>query len=242
MSFTVYHARCEQQLDSLPDNSIAAIITDPPYGVTSNKWDRAPNFHELWPQLSRICGGVACIFGVQPFSSHLVSSNPRGYKYELIWDRVNKWTNFLNARRMPLRRHETILVFDLGGYHYTPQMELRATPFIGRRTQSRKSSNYNSHGGTDLGRVSTHRYPSSIISIKGANTRKGIHPNEKPVELMRYLVRTHTRPGDTVLDPFMGRGSTGAACLLEGRNFIGIEADAHWFKEAEKRLSELEAA
>jgi site-specific DNA-methyltransferase (adenine-specific) len=164
-----------------------------------------------------------------------VMSNPKMFRYEWAWDKVNKYTNYLNAKRQPLRRHENILVFGAATCVYNPQM-VTGKPYISRRSKVQSTPSYGKTRGTDYGRAVDEQHPCSVLQIPSGETSDVYHPNQKPLELMRYLVRTYTVPADTVLDFTAGSFSTGVACVLEGRNFIGIEQSAEYCAIGEARM------
>ena len=227
-------------MKTIPDNSIDAIITDPPYGTTACKWDSVIDFELMWEQLNRIIkpNGAIVLFASQPFMSALVMSNPNMFRYDLVWDKA-KITGFLNAKRMQLRRHESICLFYKKLPTYNPQKTFNAkkTGITSATTDSEvyrevKKVVYKDDGS---------RYPTSIIDINAVinnSHEKVAHPTQKPIELMEYLIKTYTNENETVLDFTMGSGSTGVACVNTNRNFIGIEMDANYFEIAEQRIKE----
>jgi site-specific DNA-methyltransferase (adenine-specific) len=231
---TLYQADCLEAMRLIPDASIDACITDPPYGTTACSWDSVIPFAPMWAELKRIVkkNGAIVLFGSQPFTSALVMSNPQMFGYEIIWDKVNRFTGYLDAYRKPLRRHESILVFYDSGPIYNPQMG-EGKPYIARRSGEPTSvyGNYIPVDGFNNGE----RFPTSLISEK-ADLKDNVHVNQKPVELLRYLVRTYTNEGDSVLDFTCGSGTTGVACVIERRNFIGIEQDAHYCEVSAARI------
>jgi len=232
---------CLGVMKTIPNRSIDAIITDPPYGTTACKWDSVIDFELMWEQLDRIIkpDGAIVLFGSEPFSSALRMSNVKNYKYDIIWDKVLH-SNPLIAKKQPLSAHENISLFYKRQPSYNPQM-------VGEidNTLIRKGDKI--HGTETKGKTkhtvsknkTGKRYPKKILTI--ANTKRGgLHPTQKPTELMEWLIKTYTNETETVLDFTMGIGSTGVACVNTGRNFIGIEKDPNYFKIAEDRIYEAE--
>jgi site-specific DNA-methyltransferase (adenine-specific) len=237
---TLINNDCLIAMKDIPDGSIDMILCDLPYGTTQNKWDSAIPLTELWKQYKRLCNSnsVIALCGSQPFSSILVCSNLDCFKYEWVWDKVNKFSGHLNAKKQPMRQTERIHIFSFSTPRYFPIME-DGEPYIAV-SSGNKSSNF----GRQIDRVKTvcdgKRYPRDLLKIKGdeRGTAGRIHPTQKPVALMEYLIKTYTNEGETVLDNCMGSGTTGVACKNLNRNFIGIELDPEYFKIAEKRIGE----
>jgi site-specific DNA-methyltransferase (adenine-specific) len=230
-------------MKSIPDKSIDAIICDLPYGTTACKWDSVIPFEPLWKQYKRIIkdNGAVVLFGQEPFSSHLRISNIDWYKYDWVWDKKIA-VGFLNAWKQPLRRIETISVFYKKQCNYFPQITDKIEKNI-RNGRSLKTDaltdNYGKFKNDKSYRTIPHNktMPTNLISINRVNSSNGkIHPTQKPVELMEYLVKTYTNQGDMVLDNCMGSGTTGVACKNLGRNFIGIEQDFNFFETAKSRI------
>ena len=232
---------CLEVMKGLPDNSIDAIITDPPYGTTCCNWDSVIPFEPMWEQLKRITkkNGAIVLFGSQPFTSALVMSNPKMFKYEWVWEK-NRGSNFATTKYQPMKEHENILVFGEGRTSYYPIKQLRAEGGLARSKYDVNASNtgkrdgYGGIKGVDSGKIGKLRVPRSIQKF---NTEVGYHPTQKPVALLEYLIKTYTNEGETVLDFTMGSGSTGVACKNLNRNFIGIEKDENYFKIAEQRIN-----
>lgn len=234
MSFELYRGDCLDVMNDIPDGSVDMIMTDPPYGTTQCKWDSIIPLEPMWAQLKRIIkpNGAIVMTAAQPFTSHLVMSNPKWFKYQYVWDK-SQVTGFLNAKKQPLRRHEDVLVFYARQPTYVPQFTEGAAYKINRR---HATSNYGAQ--TDNSTESDgRRYPTSLISIPQMR-EKGGHPTQKPVALMEYLIKTYTNEGETVLDFTMGSGTTGVACGNTGRKFIGIELDRDYYHIARKRIAE----
>jgi DNA modification methylase len=230
---------CLELLKTIPDASVDMVLCDPPYGTTACKWDSVIPFKLMWKELKRVtkANGAIVIFGSEPFSSHLRVSNVRDFKYDWIWDKIRP-VGFLNAKRAPMKRHEIASVFQTKKYN--PQM----VPL--ERPQTYKCygpSETNSEMKNDgVRRVRTHKYPQSIVEFSAGPTKGRVHPTQKPVALLEYLIKTYTVENETVLDFTMGSGSTGVACANTNRQFIGIELDEKYFAIAEKRINEALAA
>tara|TARA_R110000803_G_scaffold36542_2_gene78507 strand:- start:423 stop:1106 length:684 start_codon:yes stop_codon:yes gene_type:complete len=224
----LYKGDCLELMKEIPTGSIDAIITDPPYGTTACKWDSVIDFGLMWEQLNRIIkpNGAIVLFGSEPFSSALRMSNIKNYKYDWVW--VKRPVNFLNAKKQPLRKTERISVFNVKKYN--PQGLIKKTR-INKRSNSTETNG--KHGKENLSHYTN--YPTDVLKFIG---ERGLHPTQKPVELMEYLIKTYTNENETVLDFTMGSGSTGVACKNTNRNFIGIEQDENYFEIATKRINE----
>lgn len=229
------HGDCLAILPTIPDASVDAIITDLPYGTTRNAWDSIIPLPELWIEYRRVAKPNAPIIltAQQPFTSMLVASNLKDFRYELIWEK-SMATGFLNARKMPLKAHESVLVFYRSLPTYNPQMTA-GEPYKVKR--GRGSSNYGAMPKDTVTINDGTRHPRSVLRFP---TERGLHTTQKPVSLMRYLIETFTHPGDVVLDSCMGSASTGAAAIQCGREFIGIERDDAYFDVASARLAAIE--
>ena len=232
---------CLELMKDIPDKSIDAIICDLPYGTTACRWDTIIPFEPLWGQYERIIkpNGAIVLFGSQPFTSALIMSNPKLFKYELIWDKKTG-LGFLDSKFRPLKSHENIIIFGLGGcsngsktpMKYNPQGLIETT----KQNKNTKSNILNSEPKKRENLGTTHtNYPKSIHTFSRVS---GNHPTEKPVPLLEYLIKTYTNEGDTVLDNTMGSGTTGVACVNTNRNFIGMELDDKYFEIAEKRIND----
>lgn len=225
---------CLELMKDIPDESIDMILCDLPYGTTKNKWDSVIPLNKLWKSYERIIkdNGAIVLFSQMPFSAELVHSNLKLFKYEWIWQKDNG-TGFLNAKKMPLKIHENILVFYKKLPLYNPQMRTGFKPY--KCKQGRHSTNYGAYEQGHITESNGERYPIDIIKFKKDS---GLHPTQKPVELLEYLIKTYTNENETVLDNCMGSGSTGVACVNTNRNFIGYELDEKYFEIAEKRINE----
>lgn len=238
MSVKLFLGDCLEVMKEIPDNSIDLILCDLPYGTTACKWDSIIPFEPLWGHYNRIAKPTAAIVltASQPFTSALVMSNPKMFKYAWVWEK-NKGTGHLNAGRMPMKYHEDICVFSKGPTTYNPQITTGHRPM--NRATNKQNNIYGRHGSVESGGATT-RKPRSIIKCNVVNNDGSsgarLNPTQKPVELMEYLIRTYTNEGEIVLDNCMGSGSTGVACINTGRSFIGIEYDEDQFYGAANRI------
>jgi len=234
----VFLGDCLDIMPQIESNSVDMVLCDLPYGTTQNKWDVIIPLNELWKQYERIIkdNGMICLTSAEPFTSTLITSNKKLFKYDLIWDKKLS-SGFLNAKRMPLRRHEQILCFYKKLPTYNPEMVTRGkVRKKGITTETGKhTSNYGKFENSVV--ENNEYYPTSIIEVSNANRKDKLHPTEKPLELFEYLIKTYTNDGELVLDNAMGSGTTGVACKNLNRNFIGIEKDENYFKIAEQRIN-----
>ncbi len=241
--YRLANADCLEAMAGIPANTVDMVLTDPPYGTTACKWDAVIPFEPMWEQLKRITKKNAAIVitASQPFTSALVVSNLDMFKYEWIWDKVTA-RGHLVAKKRPMAQHENILVFGNGAIKYNPQMidrpknkiEYRKTTEYGRtEIMGGKKQNAPSNKTYDKW------YPKTIIVESNAGSSiKSVHPTQKPVALMEYLIKTYTNENDIVLDFTMGSGTTGVACMNLNRRFIGIEKDATYYELAKNRIAE----
>jgi len=228
---------CLEKMKDIPDGSINFILCDLPYGTTACKWDVVIPFEPMWEQYKRIIKdrGAIALFGSEPFSSYLRMSNIKQFKYDWVWNKKLAGNGIL-AKRQPLKIHELVHIFNSGVYF--PQKtkgKLRA-----KMTSGIKTCEINGGDGVKGADeyLSDEYYPVSIQEYGIGNLRRGrLHPTQKPVELLEYLIKTYTLECETVIDNCMGSGSTGVACVNLNRNFIGIELDHEYFKIAEKRIN-----
>ena len=232
----LFNGDCLEVMNQIEDNSVDMICCDLPYEISACKWDKIIDFDKLWEQYNRILkdNGNIVLFSKQPFTTALINSNPQMFKYELIWCKQQA-TNPLCAKKRVMPIHENILVFYKKLGTYNPQM------IYGKKNYKSFSGNKN------IGQVygenkSIHRdcsdgsrYPTSVLYYN--NVRKALHPTQKPVDLLEWLIKTYSNEGDTVMDNCMGSGSTGVACKNTNRNFIGIEKDENYFKIAMERIN-----
>lgn len=228
------HGDCLKLMEYIPDGSVDMVLCDLPYGMTRNKWDNVIDLEALWAQYHRIVkpDGAIVLHCMQPFTTDLIGSNRKDFRYCWVWDK-RQTSGFLNAKRRPLTRHEDIAVFYRKQPTYNPQM--RKGKMRRKGTGGRASTNYNSFELLDV--ANDDYYPTSILEMPVQRT-KGGHPTQKPVPLLEYLIKTYTNPGEVVLDNCMGSGSTGVAAVRTGRRYIGIELDAGYFETARKRIEE----
>ena len=225
---------CLDILPTLSDNSVDMVMVDLPYGTTACKWDSIISLDFLWEHYNRICkDDAAMVFtAAQPFTTTLASSNIDNFRYEWIWEKP-QGTNPMNAKVMPLKSHENILVFYRSKPTYNPQMWY-STPYSSFSSDTSKIGEvYGNQQSKHRDNPEGSRYPKTILKYK---QEKGLHPTQKPVGLMVYLIKTYTNEGDTVLDNTMGSGTTGVACMNCNRNFIGIESDKKYFDIAKERI------
>ena len=206
---------CLELMKGIESGSVDMILADPPYGTTACKWDSIIDLTLMWEQLKRVIkpNGAIVLFGSEPFSSFLRCSNIKQYKYDWVWQK--RPVNFLNAKKQPLRKTERISVF--GGSTYNPQ-GLIAKTRINKRSNSTETNG--AHGLSNVSKFTN--YPTDVLEFIG---ERGLHPTQKPVALMEYLIKTYTNDGETVLDFTMGSGTTGVAAKNLNRDFIGIELD-----------------
>lgn len=229
---------CLARMAALPAGSVDLILTDPPYGTTACRWDSVIPLGPMWQAINRLSKPTtpAVFTAAQPFTTALIASNLDGFKYCWVWDK-KQVTGFLNAKKQPLRRTEDIVVFYTAQPAYFPQMGVGKKYRVARNhaaaVYGSQTANASDNDGT--------RYPTNVLEL-GARRERGAHPTQKPVELMAYLIRTYTSPGDVVLDFTMGSGTTGIAAVQEGRRFIGIERDPGYYALACTRIMQARAS
>ncbi len=230
----LYNGDCLELMKEIPDKSIDMILADLPYGTTRNKWDEVLPFNALWKEYERIIkdNGAIVLHSQQPFTSKLIMSNSKIYKYSWVWSK-SQVSGFLNAKKQPLREHEDICVFYKKQCTYNPQMTKGKMQL---KNTGGDSSNYNKFEARP--HYSDEYYPKTILDFP-LRRFKGGHPTQKPVELAEYLIKTYTNEGDTVLDNVMGSGTTGVACVNTNRNFIGMELDETYFNIAKERIEKV---
>lgn len=232
---------CLERMKEIPDGSVDMVLADPPYGTTACKWDSIIPLEPMWEQLKRLIkpNGAVVMTTSQPFTSILVASNIKMHKTEWVWVK-NLKTGNLNARRMPMGGHETAQVFYRKPPTYNPQKRQRTTEVRSGNKFNSKTENYGKQQDIYLDRQSDMINPDTVIqSIKCVHNSSGkVHPTQKPIALMEYLIKTYTNEGETVLDFAMGSGTTGVACKNLDRNFIGIEKDEQYFEIAKQRIEE----
>lgn len=240
----LFQGDCLELMKDIPDKSIDMILCDLPYGTTACKWDTIIPFEFLWCEYNRIIkdNGAICLFGAEPFSSKLRVSNLQDYKYDWVW-RKPRGTGHLNAKKQPLRDVENISVFYKKQCVYNPQFT-KGEPYSALK--GGKTSRVSESGETTYGKFMNgaeyrndndgFRYPKQVIEF-GVVERNTVHPTQKPVALLEYLIKTYTNEGDLVLDNCMGSGSTGVAAVNTNRNFIGMELDENYFQIAKERIN-----
>lgn len=230
----LHYGDCLEILPTITDNSVDMLLVDLPYGTTACKWDSIIPLDKLWEQYNRICkNSAAMVFtAAQPFTTILAASNLNNFRYEWIWEK-SQGTNPMNAKVMPLKSHENILVFYRNKPVYNPQIWY-STPYSGFSSDTSKIGEvYGDAKSKHRDNPEGSRYPKTILKFK---QEKGSHPTQKPVGLMEYLIKTYTNEGDIVLDNTMGSGTTGVACMNTNRDFIGIEMDQKYFNIAKDRI------
>ena len=227
---------CLEVMDEIESGSVDMVLADPPYGTTACKWDSVIPFDAMWEQLNRIIkpNGAIVLFGSEPFSSALRMSNIKNYKYDWKWDKVIG-SGFQVAKYKPMIRSEDVCIFGTGGkVNYYPIKIKRDKPIKGYAVNN-SLSNPLANADKKV-RTYTHKNPTNILEFK--KVKGTVHPTQKPVALMEYLIKTYTNEGETVLDFTMGSGTTGVACKNLGRKFIGIEMDEGYFDIASKRMEQ----
>lgn len=242
----IYNEDCLEGMKRIPDRSVDMICTDLPYGVLNEtseggSWDSVIPFEPMWEQFLRVTKRTSAIvlFAQGMFTAKLMMSQPKIWRYNLIWKKGDRVSGFLNANRMPLRNHEDIIVFYQELPTYNPQMR-KGIPNHTRGHGGRELKN-GCYGKFDPWGVSEtiteEKFPLSVIDIEREhNVNKQFHPTQKPVNLIRYLIRTYTNEGDSVLDATMGSGTTAIACIKEKRHFVGFELDKGYYDKACKRI------
>lgn len=254
MEYKLYHGDCLEVMKGIADNSVDLILSDLPYGVTSCEWDKPLPFSGLWMHYNRIAKPDAAIvlFSIQPFTTDLINSNRAMFRYDIVWEKTQA-VGFFNAKKAPLRIHENILVFYRMQPTYNPIKWVKGVAQTGRIRRNSANKNVcgtlyglvghgekaKSYEWTETGE----RYPTDVIKFSnwngalfGNTDNATVHPTQKPVPLMEYLIRTYSNKGDVVLDSCMGAGTTGVACVHTGRDFVGIELDGKYFDAARERI------
>ena len=238
MQTQLYQGDCLEVMKQIPDKSVDMILCDLPYGTTQNRWDSVIPFEPLWEQYHRICkeNGAIALFGAEPFSSLLITSNLKEFKYVLTWYK-HYARGFLNAKKQPLRTTERICIFYKKQCTYNPQM--RTGKFRSKGNSAKQRGCYGQYKALKI--KNDQYYPTDILDFAGVPVPEITHPTQKPVPLLEYLVKTYTNEGETVLDNCMGSGSTGVACVNTNRDFIGIELNENYFNIAKQRIEEAKA-
>lgn len=246
-SVNLMRGDCLERMKEIPDGSVDLILCDLPYNITSNSWDSLIPFELLWKEYSRVCKGMIVLTAAQPFTSSLIMSNTKGYRHSYTWIK-NRPTGFQNAKKMPLRATEDVIVFGKTGGTYNPQGILRINKTVKNSTsagggnlrddveQSRGKGSLRTAGKEYIQEFTN--YPTNVLEFNMDEGKK-IHPTQKPLKLMEHLIRTYSNEGETILDNCMGSGTTGVACINTKRSFIGIEKDENYFNIAERRIKEV---
>ena len=241
---------CLKEMKGIPDGSIDMVLTDPPYGTTACKWDKIIPLEPMWEQLKRVIkpNGAIVMTASQPFTSTLIASNMKMFKYCWVWEKTRP-SGFVHAKNAPLKAHEDIVVFSGGAVNHStctnnrmPYYPQGLVPYGKETYRPHRDKKFAEH----IGHRPSHKktifqeftnYPRTVLRFPNPN-RGNIHPTQKPVALMEYLIRTYTNPGETVLDFAMGSGTTGVACANLNRGFAGIEMDMNYFNIAQTRIEE----
>lgn len=230
---------CLEIMKDIPDGIVDMVLCDLPYGTTRNKWDSVIPFSDLWEQYKRIVkeNGAIVLFGSGRFTADLIHSNANMWRYNLIWEKTTP-TGFLNANKMPLRCHEDLVVFykALPVYNPCKTNGKRKVSTASHRRNSKTGESYGAYKATTYD--SAERYPRSVLHFSTDKQKCSLHPTQKPVALLEYLIKTYTNEGALVLDNCMGSGSTGVACVNTFRRFIGIELDREYFDIAKRRIEQ----
>jgi len=232
---------CLEEMKNIPDSSVDMILTDPPYGTTACKWDSVIPFDKMWERLNKLIkpNGAIVMTASQPFTTTLISSNMKMFRYCWVWEKPTP-TGYLNAKKMPMRAHEDVVVFYSKLPTYNPIMTHGHTRKISTLTHKRNCIETECYGKHEyISYDSTDRYPRSVIMIATDKQKSKLHPTQKPVELMEFFIKTYTNEGETVVDFAMGSGTTGVACKKLSRNFIGIEVDKLIFAIAKERIDNI---
>lgn len=229
---------CLQVMREWPDQCVDAVVTDPPYGITSNEWDCVPDLATWWREVWRVCRGPVVMTASQPFTAEVVMSQRAAFRHEWIWQK-NRGSNFANTIREPMKEHESVLVFSTSRWTYNPIRQSRngtgAERAAYRCTFDSGSTNYREFERQEGNELTEDRVPSSVQLF---NTETGLHPTQKPQKLFEYLVRTYTNEGDIVCDPFGGSGTTAAAAKSTGRRYVSIEAKEDYCRIQRQRLAQ----
>ena len=245
----LFHGDCLEVMSTLSDSCVDMVFADLPYGTTQNSWDTLIPFDKLWEQYYRIVkkNGAILLTAQSPFDKTLACSNLKDFKYEWIWEK-NKATGHLNAKKMPMKAHENVLVFYRKLPTYNPQMTDGNKPMNAVLPKDNiekpdRKRNYN-HVDKRLGNIGggTLRYPRDIIKFPVINNDDPLkfHPTQKPVKMIEYFIKTYSNPGDVVLDNCMGSGSTCIACIFSNRKYIGIESDRDYYEKAKSWIKDIE--
>lgn len=225
-----------EEMNGIPDKSVDMILTDLPYGTTQNKWDSVIPLDKVWKQYNRVIkdNGVIVLFSAHSFTAQLMLSNQKNFKYKLIWEK-SKATNFLNAKKQPLRKYEEICVFYKKQPTYNPQMT-KGEPYNKGVRKDQLTGSYGDFQPVEV-KSDGSRYPTDVVYFKTSESEgEVVHATQKPVALLEYLIKTYTNENDLVLDSTMGSGSTCVACVNTNRNYIGIELEEDYYNIAKNRV------
>ena len=239
----IYNMDCLEGMKRIADGAVDCIITDLPYGTTACAWDSVIPFEPLWEQFKRVTKPNAAIvlFGSEPFSSYLRVSNIEWFRYDIVWEKT-KLVNFAMTGRQPGRTHEMISIFYKHQPTYNPQMQ-KGEPYkrVGRRITVKDGISDLMKQGLDCNAVNDGtRVPTTIVTFSNNKAPgESLHPTQKPVDLLRYLILTYSNEGDTILDATIGSGTTAVAALMEKRHFIGFETNKEYFDIAQGRIDEV---
>ena len=242
-NYKLIQGDCIEEMNKLIDKGVKVdmVLTDLPYSITQCKWDTNVDVNKMWKCLKQLTNSNTPIilFGNEPFSSNMRLSQPTLYKYDIIWDKEVR-TGHLNAKKQPLRQYENIMVFYNKQPTYNPLMWTGKETNHSHRTKKKTTNVYGKHHEVPT-KMTKQKYPTNIVKFNArkdeCNNTKRLHPTQKPVKLLEYLILTYTNKGDTILDFTMGSGSTGVACINTNRNFIGIEIDTNYYEIANDRLN-----
>jgi site-specific DNA-methyltransferase (adenine-specific) len=231
----IYNQDCYELLQEIESGTIDLLLQDTPFGCTQNEWDIKPDLLKMWIEWERVTkeNGAMIFFATQPFASELILSNQKNFRYDLIWYKA-LGTGFLNANKMPMRNHEIILVFYRKLPTYNPQMVVGKMRMKGSK-KGNSTTNYGSYEGKT--KTDDQYFPQSVIDFtNGDRTSENDHPTQKPLDLIRYLIKTFSNENELVFDGYMGSGTTAHACILEKRKFIGAEMNKEYYEKSMKRL------
>lgn len=235
-NYNIIHGDCLVEMKKIEEKSIDMILCDLPYGMTKNPWDVVIPFDQLWNEYNRIIkdNGAIVLFGSQPFTSIMITSNLKMFRYSLVWEK-NKFSDFLNSKRKPMKTNEDIAVFYKKQPTYNPQYWY-STPYTRWNTQNAvdKQTNYGSHKNNFVESSDGKRLPTTVLKFN--RVERPLHPTQKPTDLLEWLIKTYTNENDIVLDNCMGVGSTGIACKKINRKFIGIELEDKYYEIAKNSI------
>jgi site-specific DNA-methyltransferase (adenine-specific) len=231
----IYNKDCYELLKEIDNGKVDLLLQDTPFGCTQNDWDIKPDLTKMWTEWERVTkeDGAMIFFATQPFCSELILSNQKNFRYDIIWYKA-LGTGFLNANKMPMRNHEMILVFYRKLPTYNPQMVVGKMRMKGSK-KGNATTNYGNYEGKT--KIDDQYFPQSVIDFtNGDRTKENDHPTQKPLDLIRYLIKTFSNENDLVFDGYMGSGTTAHACIKENRNFIGAELNKEYYDKSIKRI------